>query len=218
MNPLSNMYADWAIHRVPNVGRSAFLFETVGRSDCARRDSDTDIVTLLRRSRGKSWMVNSCFDGHEFIVHSWPKLVLWILQTVLFHLTRGTNKQLSISRAGRRPTPLRSARYAPLRCVPNATVGPVRREKVAAWAVGHNLWSAVAREGAKSQGLAKVCCKSKLWLCHLLKSSLDEIFYNIMYHHIIYMCDFFCKLEDFLSWFVRVFTKVVVSIRHVCFF
>ena len=40
-----------------------------------------DIVTLLRRSRGKSWMVNSCFDGHEFIVHSWAKLVLWILQT-----------------------------------------------------------------------------------------------------------------------------------------
>ena len=75
-----------------------------------------DIVTLLRRSRGKSWMVNSCFDGHEFIVHFWPKLVLWILQTVMFHLTRGTNKQLSISRAGRRPTPLRSARYAPLRC------------------------------------------------------------------------------------------------------
>jgi len=26
-------------------------------------------------------MVNSCFDGHEFIVHSWAKLVLWILQT-----------------------------------------------------------------------------------------------------------------------------------------
>ena len=35
------------------------------------------------------------------------------------------------------------------------------------------------------------------------KSSLNKIFYKIVYHHIIYMCDFFMNLDDF---FVRVYT------------
>jgi hypothetical protein len=29
------------------------------------------------------------------------------------------------------------------------------------------------------------------------KSSLDKIFYVVVYHHIIYICDFFVNLDDF---------------------
>src|SRR6185312_9666104 len=29
------------------------------------------------------------------------------------------------------------------------------------------------------------------------KSSLDKIFYKVVYHHIIYMCDFFVNLDNF---------------------
>ena len=35
------------------------------------------------------------------------------------------------------------------------------------------------------------------------KSSLDKIFYNVVYHHIIYMSDFLVNLDDF---FVMVYT------------
>ena len=32
------------------------------------------------------------------------------------------------------------------------------------------------------------------------KSSLDKIFYKVVYHHIIYMCDFFLvNLDDFFA-------------------
>ena len=41
------------------------------------------------------------------------------------------------------------------------------------------------------------------------KSSLDKIFYKIVYHHIIYMCDFFGEFRRFfLPWFARVFMKL----------
>jgi len=30
-------------------------------------------------------------------------------------------------------------------------------------------------------------------------SSLDKIFYKIMYHHIIYMCDFLVNLDNFFA-------------------
>ena len=30
-----------------------------------------------------------------------------------------------------------------------------------------------------------------------MKSSLDRIFYKIVYHRIIYICDFFVNLDDF---------------------
>ena len=36
-----------------------------------------------------------------------------------------------------------------------------------------------------------------------MKSSLNKIFYKVVYHHIIYMCDFFVNLDVF---FVVVYT------------
>ena len=48
------------------------------------------------------------------------------------------------------------------------------------------------------------------------KLSLNKIFYKIVYHHIIYMCDYFGEFRWlFLPWFARVFTKVMVSTKHV---
>ena len=45
------------------------------------------------------------------------------------------------------------------------------------------------------------------------KSILNKIFYKVMYHHIIYMYDFFGKFKRlFLSWFAQTFTKAVVCI------
>jgi hypothetical protein len=32
-----------------------------------------------------------------------------------------------------------------------------------------------------------------------MKQSLDKIFYKVVYHHIIYMCDFFVNLDDFFA-------------------
>ena len=51
-----------------------------------------------------------------------------------------------------------------------------------------------------------------------MKSSLDTIFYKIMYHHIIYMCDFF---REFRWPFVMIcsdFHECLVSTRYVPFF
>ena len=31
------------------------------------------------------------------------------------------------------------------------------------------------------------------------KLSLDKIFYKVVYHHIIYMCDFLVNLDDFFA-------------------
>ena len=31
------------------------------------------------------------------------------------------------------------------------------------------------------------------------KSSLDKIFYKVVYHHIIYICDFLMNLDDFFA-------------------
>jgi hypothetical protein len=48
-----------------------------------------------------------------------------------------------------------------------------------------------------------------------MKSSLDKIFYKIVYHHIIYMCDFF---DEFIQLFTVVctgFHEVVVCTRYV---
>jgi hypothetical protein len=43
------------------------------------------------------------------------------------------------------------------------------------------------------------CPNDLLEICYFCisqtKSSLDKIFYNIVYHHIIYMCDFFGKFR-----------------------
>ena len=62
----------------------------------------------------------------------------------------------------------------------------------------------------------------RLWdeICYFYisqtKSSLDKIFYKVVYHHIIYMCDFFDEFRWlFLPWFAWVFTKVMVSTRYV---
>ena len=32
-----------------------------------------------------------------------------------------------------------------------------------------------------------------------MKSSLDKIFYKVVYHRIIYMCDFFMNLDNFIA-------------------
>jgi hypothetical protein len=43
------------------------------------------------------------------------------------------------------------------------------------------------------------------------KLNFDKIFYKVVYHHIIYMCDSFLNLDDFfLSWFAQVFPKVMI--------
>ena len=49
-----------------------------------------------------------------------------------------------------------------------------------------------------------------------MKSSLDKIFYKVVYHHIIYMCDFFLVyLDDFFAVVCMSFTKVAVSTIYV---
>ena len=47
------------------------------------------------------------------------------------------------------------------------------------------------------------------------KSSLDKIFYKIVYHHIIYMCDFFVNLDDFFVVVCTNFHEDLVSTRYV---
>jgi len=45
------------------------------------------------------------------------------------------------------------------------------------------------------------CPNDLLEICYFYisqtKWSLDKIFYKIVYHHIIYMCDFLVNLDDF---------------------
>ena len=48
------------------------------------------------------------------------------------------------------------------------------------------------------------------------KSSLDKIFYKIVYHHIVYMGDFFVNLDDFFFVLVYMsFHKVMVCTRYI---
>jgi len=48
-----------------------------------------------------------------------------------------------------------------------------------------------------------------------MKSSLDKIFYKVVYHHIIYMCVFLVNLDDFFAVVCTGFYKVVVCTRYV---
>ena len=48
-----------------------------------------------------------------------------------------------------------------------------------------------------------------------MKSSLDKIFYKIVYHHIIYMCDFLMNLEYFSVVVCMSFHEIMVFIRYV---
>ena len=62
-----------------------------------------------------------------------------------------------------------------------------------------NLTSFVRYKNNKFQNL--------LFYISQTKSSLDKIFYMVVYHHISCMCDFFGKFRRlFLLWFARVFT------------
>ena len=47
------------------------------------------------------------------------------------------------------------------------------------------------------------------------KSSLNKIVYKIVYHHIIYMCDFFVNLDDFFVVVCTSFHESLVSTRYV---
>ena len=47
------------------------------------------------------------------------------------------------------------------------------------------------------------------------KSSLDTIFFKIVYHHIIYMCDFFVNLDGFFVIICTDFHEDLVSTRYV---
>ena len=47
------------------------------------------------------------------------------------------------------------------------------------------------------------------------KLSLDKIFYKIVYHYIIYMCDFLVNLDDFFIVVCNSFHEVVVCTRYV---
>ena len=47
------------------------------------------------------------------------------------------------------------------------------------------------------------------------KSSLNKIFYKIVYHHIIYMCDFLVNLDDFFVVVCTNFHEIMVSTRYV---
>jgi len=49
------------------------------------------------------------------------------------------------------------------------------------------------------------------------KSNLDKIFYNIVYHHIIYMCDFFREFRWFFFMIYTSFYESLVSTRYVPF-
>ena len=40
-----------------------------------------------------------------------------------------------------------------------------------------------------------------------IKLSLDKIFYNVVYHHIIYICDFLVNLDDFFTMVCTSFYK-----------
>ena len=50
-----------------------------------------------------------------------------------------------------------------------------------------------------------------------MKSSLDRIFYKIVYHHIIYICDFFVNLDDFFVVVCTDFHESLVSTRYVLY-
>ena len=41
-----------------------------------------------------------------------------------------------------------------------------------------------------------------------MKSSLDKIFYKIVYFHIIYICDFLVNLDDFFTVICTYFHKI----------
>ena len=48
-----------------------------------------------------------------------------------------------------------------------------------------------------------------------MKSSLDKIFYKIVYHQIIYMCDFLMNLYNFFAVVCTDFHEIVVCTRYV---
>ena len=63
------------------------------------------------------------------------------------------------------------------------------------------------------------CPDDLLEICYFYisqtKSSLDKIFYKIVYHHIIYMCVFLANLDDFFAIICTGFHEVVISTRYI---
>ena len=63
------------------------------------------------------------------------------------------------------------------------------------------------------------CPDNLLEICYFYisqtKSSLNKIFYKVVYHHIIYMCDFFVNLDDFFIIICICFHENSVCIRYV---
>jgi len=49
----------------------------------------------------------------------------------------------------------------------------------------------------------------------ITKSSLDKIFYKIVYHHIIYMCDFFVNLDNFFVVIYIDFHESLIFTRYI---
>ena len=50
-----------------------------------------------------------------------------------------------------------------------------------------------------------------------MKSSLDKIFYKIVYHHIIYMCDFLVNLDDYFAIVCIGFHEVAICTTYAAF-
>ena len=63
------------------------------------------------------------------------------------------------------------------------------------------------------------CPDDLLEICYFnisqTKLSLDKIFYKVMYHHIIYMWDFFVNLDNFFVMVCMSFHKNLVFTRYV---
>ena len=48
-----------------------------------------------------------------------------------------------------------------------------------------------------------------------MKSSLDNIFYKVVYHHIIYMCDFFWEFKQLFCRSLHEFSRGC-GFHHIC--
>ena len=48
-----------------------------------------------------------------------------------------------------------------------------------------------------------------------MKSILDKIFYKVVYHHIIYICDFLVNLDDFFAIICTSFHEIVISTKYI---
>ena len=87
----------------------------------------------------------------------------------------------------------KSSKLKKITCLDDMMIHNLVKYLVQTWLYLWDIKRTNFKPGSCPDDLLKIC----YFYISQTKSSLDKIFYKVMYHHIIYMCDFLVNLDEF---------------------